>query len=751
MRNKLNLNQLPWKFKKDCSAVPDSYPRDWESVSLPHTWNAMDGQDGGNDYFRGACMYTALLPELPRTGHCYLEIEAASLTADVFVNGKQVTRHEGGYSAFRADLSPYLSEEDNLLCIRVDNSSLPQVYPHMADFTFFGGLYRNVSLIVVPESHFLSDYHGTDYFFCTPTVEDGKACIHIDVKLVNPQKQDILHFEITDADGAVCAHYEEPAANAASVHLTLEQPHLWNGMADPYLYRASASLLRDGRRLDSVSASIGLRSFSVDPEKGFFLNGRPLPLRGVSRHQDREDKGYVLSAADQQEDAGLIREMGANTIRLAHYQHSRFFYDLCDQMGFVVWAEIPFISVMREEPEAHENCRSQLTELILQNYHHPSICFWGIANEITIGNAPAELEKRLEDLNLLAHCLDPCRLTTLAQFTMLPTDSPLNFITDVLSYNHYYGWYMGKFEDNEAWLDEFHRKYPDRPIGISEYGCEGIPAYHNDEPARKDYSEEYQALYHEHMAEIISRRPWLWATHVWNMFDFAADSRDEGGVKGRNNKGLVTMNRQTKKDSFFLYKSYWSDEPFVHICGRRYVQRANGQLVIKLYSNQPSVTLYLDDTLLGERHGGPVFLFEEVPLPEGRHTLTARAGECEDQIHLERVQEPNPDYRCPESDAGGNVANWFEGKNTESAPEMTFHPEFFSVRDTLRELLADETASEALVGALSSMMQMPLNRGSLGIFADSTIEQIRGVLDADKVPCGYELLNQELQKIRKKS
>ena len=553
----------------------------------------------------------------------------------------------------------------NLFFLEVDNSHKEEVYPQMADFTFFGGLYRNVSLIMVPESHFDLNYHGGEGIICKTKMRGDTAELTARTWIEHAQKGDLVQFSIQNAERHIVACDATKADREVHTILEIPSPHLWQGVEDPYMYSIAAELIRDEEVLDQVMIPLGIRTFEVDPQRGFILNGKVTPLRGVSRHQDREHKGYAITEAEMLEDAELIRELGANTVRLAHYQHSRYFYDLCDRFGFVVWAEIPLISAMNEEETAHENCRSQLMELICQNFHHPSICFWGISNEITIGGETAKMEERLRELNQLAKELDPDRLTTMAQFFMQPIESRLNVITDVVSYNHYFGWYVGEFKDNEAWLDHFHAKYPDQCLGISEYGCEGIPAYHSDSPKRRDYTEEYQALYHEHMAKVISERPWLWATHVWNMFDFAADGRDEGGVKGRNNKGLVTMDRKIKKDAFFLYKAYWSREAFVHICGRRYVRRTGDTIAVKVYSNQPEVTLYMDGRQVGRQKGEKVFCFQEIAWTEGMHTFTAKAGPAADEINLEKVKIPNPSYVCPGASEDGTVRNWFEGNMEE--------------------------------------------------------------------------------------
>ncbi|MCD8197071.1 MAG: DUF308 domain-containing protein [Lachnospiraceae bacterium] len=750
LRKTENLNNANWRFKKNFDKPSKHFPSRWEGVTLPHTWNALDGQDGGNDYFRGKCVYAVRIPRQKTDGRVWLEIEAASLMAEVYINGQKVAQHAGGYSAFRADVTDYLTKRKNLLCILVDNENREDVYPQMADFTFFGGLYRGVNLITVPQSHFSLDRYGADGFLCTPISDEIDTRIRAEAWLDGTSEGDTVHFSVADAEGLVVAQSEIAASEYVCVDLHIPQPHFWQGVDDPYLYTVSATLLRDGEVIDGLHINTGIRTFAVDPQKGFILNGIPTPLRGVARHQDREDKGYAISWQDQQEDAALIREVGANTVRLAHYQHSQAFYDECDRLGLIVWAEIPLISVMSENPDAHENSLQQMKELISQCYNHPSICFWGIANEITLGGETAMTETNLRELNQLVHDMDSVRLTTMAQFSAYPTDGALNQITDVLSYNHYFGWYSGSFEDNEAWLDAFHAKYPDRPIGLSEYGCEAITAYHSDAPRRRDYTEEYQALYHEHMAQIILERPWLWATYVWNMFDFAADSRDEGGVKGRNNKGLVTMDRRIKKDAFYLYKAWWSDEPFVHICGRRYKERSCDTLSIKVYSNQPEITLYLDGSLVEEKSAARVFLFENLPFTEGSHVITAKYHDLEDTIVLTRVEQENPVYHFAGAEDGDTVVNWFEDQDTEAVPELCFADGFYSIRDTIGDILGSEQAKEVFLPAVSSLVGMKIDETTLAVMSTRTIEDLAPMLGT--VGASEEkiaMLNAALQKVKK--
>ena len=670
----------------------------WESVALPHTWNNLDGQDGGADYYRGTCAYRIALTE-PKAGtRRYLQFEGANHVATVYADGKELGSHKGGFSTFRVDVTDAMNAGCREVRVEVDNVAA-DIYPQQADFTFFGGLYRNVTFIEVNETHFDLMKSGTSGVFVTPNAGDGS--VRVDAFTVNAQAGDAVECVLLDKNGAEAARCTADAAEHTVLGTRVENPELWDGTANPALYIARLTIVRGGEAVDSVDAEFGFRSFSVDPDKGFILNGRSYPLHGVSRHQDRFDKGWAISRADHEEDLALIREVGANTIRLAHYQHDQYFYTLCDRAGMVLWAEIPFISVFMESKEAHDNTISQMTELIAQNYNHPAICFWGISNEILIGGDSEALVENLKELHALAKKLDPSRLTTMAQVSMTPMDSEHNHITDVLSYNHYFGWYMGDVEENGPWLDEFHAKNPQLCLGVSEYGAEGVLKWHSAEPRVRDYSEEYQAHYHEKMLETFATRPYLWSTHVWNMFDFAADARDEGGVQGRNNKGLVTYDRKTKKDSFYACKAWWSDEAFVRVAGSRFVDRAPGQRNVKVYSNQPGVTLFVNGEEVGTKEGAHVFVFENIALRDGENTVTARAGACEDTITLRGVAEPNKDYVLPdENPEAEGVTNWFEGIE---APKMEFPAGYYSIKDNMKDLLANPETAAILNGLFEQM------------------------------------------------
>ena len=608
-----------------------------------------------------------------------------------------------------------------------------------------------MNLVIVNESHFDLDYYGAPGIKVSSKIQGENALVDIHSYVTNPLEGDRVEFEIYDEDGETKVFAVRPATQETQVAVELLDAHLWQGVEDPYLYTVSARLVRHNEVLDEIETRIGIREYTVDPQKGFFLNGKSMPLRGVSRHQDRYDLGNALTFEEHYEDILLIKEVGANTIRLAHYQHSQDFYDLCDEAGFIIWAEIPFISAMNADPDAHENCRSQMRELIFQNFNHPSICFWGISNEITIGGEVPGLVENLKDLHALVHELDDTRMTTMAQVSHLPMENEQNDITDVVSYNHYFGWYGGKLEDNEAWLDAFHEMHPERPIGISEYGCEGITTYHNDNPKGGDYSEEFQAVYHEHMAKIIEERPWLWATHVWNMFDFGCDARNEGGVKGRNNKGLMTIDRLIRKDAFYLYKAYWTEEEFVHICSKRYAQRTTDTVTIKVYTNCPEVTLSIGGRVIEKQAGNKVFTFENVPLQEGFTTIVAKAGNCTDTITLEKVAEANPSYIFEESedDKVAGVTNWFDNVDLSVARPMEFKEGYFSLKDLVKDILKNTEACQVLLNGLSSTMGINIKKSMLEVMGDRPAMDMGANSGDEKMMAVMAYINAELQKIKK--
>ncbi len=617
------------------------------TVDLPHTWNARDGQDGGNDYWRGTCIYRThfAAPQFNTASHqVWIQFDGVNASAHVVLNGSPVCNHDGGYSTFRANITELLRDE-NELTVEVDNSKNDRVYPQKADFTFYGGIYRDVSLMVVSKNHFTLDYFGGPGIRITPTVQGADASVQVTTW---HDGEGEVSIELLDATGNTVATGKGP-----DITLTIFNAHLWNGVKDPYLYSCKARLVVNGTVEDETTTRFGVRSFKVDPKKGFFLNGKSYPLHGVSRHQDRKGLGNAITREMHDEDMALIKEIGANTIRLAHYQHDQYFYDLCDEVGMVVWAEIPYIS--EHMPNGRENTISQMKELIIQNYNHPCIVCWGVSNEITISTKDKkDMLDNHRQLNDLCHEMDKTRLTTLACYAMCGPFNRSAHITDMVSWNLYLGWYVPGFILNDLWMGFFHLCFPNRPFGYSEYGAEGMPNLHSTHPHRGDHTEEYQAKYHEYMLRCFKRHPWMWATHVWNMFDFAADARDQGGEPGMNHKGLVTFDRKTKKDSFYLYKAWWSDEAFVHICSKRFVERTGSTATVKVYSNQSTVALYVNGNKVGEQTGEHVFTFK-VPL-NGELHIQAVAGDRTDESVIRHVDTPNPEYKLHKTKS--KSANW---------------------------------------------------------------------------------------------
>lgn len=727
MRKTVHLKDS-WDFSKDQTQ--------WETVSLPHTWNNIDGQDGGNDYLREKCWYVKELdvPEMKPDCEIWLEITGAASICEVFLGDRKLCTHEGGYSTFRCNLTSAWKAGETKLTLCVDNRENDYVYPQKADFTFYGGLYREVNIIVVPQQHFALSYAGGSGIKVTPCVNLADCSAEVTLEAWLEGAPDCVQFTLGEKTQTA------PVLNGhATSVFHMENVHLWNGIADPYLYLASATLASG----DTVSVRFGCRTFEMNPQKGFLLNGKEYPLRGVSRHQDRESLGNALSLHEHTEDMELIREIGANTIRLAHYQHAQEFYDLCDEYGMIVWAEIPYIT--EHMPNGRENTLSQMRELIVQCYNHPSIVCWGLSNEISVHGVTSDVIENHKVLNALCHQLDATRPTTMAHAFMLEQDSPLTKISDIGGYNLYYGWYMGTLEQNDSFFDEYHAQFPDRVIAFSEYGADCNPQFQTATPQQGDYSEQYQCLYHEYILGTIARHPWLWATHCWNMFDFAADGREEGGKKGVNQKGLVTMNRKVKKDSFYLYKAAWNhSDPFVHLCGNRYIDRPESKTEIKVYSNLHEVSLYQDGELLETQQGETIFVFQA--RINGEHTFVAKSGDKTDTMQIRKVEKANPDYAFGQS---GAVANWFD--------EESFQSDCFSIRDSFGALSSHPEAGK-IVNVL--MQKMVASRGDVAksanqnanlqkMLAGMSFQSLLKQAGDSIPPEAIKQLNNQLQRIKK--
>jgi len=638
-----------WRFKQGDSegAEQSSFDDgDWQTLAVPHNWGWEQAQQGER-YLRGPGWYRRVLDiGQPKPGRRYfVRFEAAGSVADVYFNGKHLGQHRGAFGAFCFELTRGLSASStNVLAVRVSNAPEPDVAPLSGDFPVYGGLYRTAHLIEADEVCFTPTDHGSPgVAWLQTSVTPKQAVIDVVAQISNGTRQKqprTLVARVLDADGKTVSTTEEaitPSPNATepfSLRVTVNIPHLWNGRKDPYLHRAVVELrAKDGTMLDAVEQPLGLRSFHVDPDKGFFLNGQPYHLHGANRHQDRPDKGWAISEADQDEDLALILEMGCTVIRCAHYQHSDYFYSLCDKAGLLVWAELPQVDKIGASSKFAETSRSQLLDLIRQNINHPSIFAWSLFNELRPGGGRhPDPHRLLQDLQVVANGEDPTRPTIAATAT---TDPPqMNKIPDLLGWNVYYGWYgdWGPLSDYGPMRAGY--RYTSRHGGycVSEYGGGANVAQHEQNPKKPKndgqwHPEEYQSILHEEAWKELKAAPYIWGTFVWVMFDFSSYWRNEGGIKGRNDKGLVTYDRKTKKDAFYFYKANWSDDPVLYISSRRHTERTNAVTDVKVYSNAGEVEVLINGTTQGKRKndGNAVFVWKDVRLNPDKNTIKARA------------------------------------------------------------------------------------------------------------------------------
>jgi beta-galactosidase/beta-glucuronidase len=604
-----------WRFQRADVAgaqAPGFDDAAWTAVALPHTYNGVDGETGGTPY-RGPAWYRRTLDVPAGSGtRRFLEFDGATLAADVWVNGRHAGRHEGGYARFRFDITPLLQPGRNLLAVRVDNTKLPHVAPLGGDFTVFGGLVRPVRLVETPAAHIeLLDHGGPGVRVDIDKLDTARARLKVQVQLRNdggrPAGRE-LRLTLRDAQGRSVAQQTRrlslPAGGADTVtaNVNVPQPRLWQGVKDPYLYRLSAELL-DGRDVaDAVQLPVGLRQFGVDPERGFLLNGKPYPLYGVNYfHAGRPGRGVAVGPADIDEDLRILMDMGLTGLRLVHYQHPAYTYERADELGLVLWTEIPLNSAMEETPAFRDNLYAQMRELVRQNHHHASVAVWGVGNEVYRADEP--IRALLADLHALSKREDASRLTSYAH-CCAPDDHPMALQTDLASYNRYWGWYDGQFKDIGPWADKLHAKLPTKPIGLGEYGA-GASAIQQEDPPRRPepggrwHPEQYQALFHETYAAEIARRPFLWGTFIWLGFDHAAANRHEGDTTGRNDKGLVTYDRRLLKDAYHLMRAWWQSKPVLHIASKRLNKRPAGTLAIKAYSNAAKASLEVNGKVIG--------------------------------------------------------------------------------------------------------------------------------------------------------
>ena len=634
-----------WRFLRADAAGAEAAAfddRDWARVRVPHTWNALDGQDGGNDYYRGVAWYRRrqAIPSSEAGRELYVELDAANLEVTLFVNGHEAGRHAGGYARCRFDVTSLVKPGAvNVLAVKVTNAMNPNVPPRSADYTFFGGLYRDARLVSVNPVHLAMDGYGSSGVLAFQrAVSEQAATVSVRVS-VESSAPSARAADVTVSLRDPRGRSRAPVVSRASAHLTLPgkgareatlplqvtSPHLWDGMQDPHLYALVVVVTSSGRPVDAATEPLGLRFFDFDPEMGFSLNGAPVRLHGVNRHQDRQDKGWALTPRDEDEDMALIRELGANAVRLAHYQQSQRFYDLCDKYGLVVWAEIPVVNSAATGPFV-DNAEQQLRELIRQSGNHPSILTWSVANELqTDKSAAGALAPVLRALTAVAHEEDPTRPTVLATF--YDATDPSAAVTDLVGFNRYDGWYARTIADFGPGLDVMRARRPQLKLAVSEYGAGASVSIHSAAPQKLDHSEEYQALFHEAYWRALAARPFVWGSFVWNMFDFASDGRHEGDHPGRNDKGLVTYDRKIKKDAFYFLKASWSDEPVVHIAGRRFTPRPAGPYDIKVYANAASVSLRVGGAVVTApaltSSGANVFVWPGVKLVPGVNRIEA--------------------------------------------------------------------------------------------------------------------------------
>ncbi len=626
-----------WRFVKGYEYNMQKQPP-WQQVTLPHTWNAEDALAGELDYYRGPAWYEKelTLSNSYQDQRLFLYFAGSNAVTNVFVNHRFAGRHEGGYTAFCLEVTDLVKLDTlNTLSVKVNNAYDATLMPLTGDFNHYGGLYRPVHLLVKPPTCISPlDYASSGVYIRQDTVSEAQAQITVTTLVSNtaPPGTYTVQVQVQDTAGHTVAQAEQEqtiktgTTASFATGLTVEQPHLWQGRRDPYLYQTVVSLQNAaGEVLEETVQSLGLRYFRLDADSGFFLNGQYLDLQAVNRHQDRAGKGSAISKADMREDVEIMLAMGVNAVRLAHYPHADYFYSLCDSAGIIVWTEIPWLGPGGYLAQSYiasdafeQNGKQQLREMIRQRYNHPSIVFWGLYNEVKPDwDDPYDY---LQTLDSLAHALDPDRLTVAATFQ----DNPTNALTDAIGWNKYFGWYGGEPSEIGTWADAMHKRQPDLPLALGEYGAGASIHHHEDslqapDPGGDWHPEGWQAYFHEQHWPQLQERPFIWGKFIWLMFDNGAAHRREGDRIGINDKGLVSFDRKTKKDAYYYYQAQWTEEPMVYIADRRFTQRKQAKTEIKVYSNQPTVMLYHNGQKVGKMQESQPGVF--------RHALTFTEGE----------------------------------------------------------------------------------------------------------------------------
>ncbi|QAA34384.1 glycoside hydrolase family 2 protein [Clostridium manihotivorum] len=752
-----------WSFTKENNEVYiEKEIEKAELVTLPHCFNAIDGQSG-EGMFKGQCFYQRKLDisteELDK--YIFLEIGAASLISKVYVNGKLAGGSRCGFSMYRVFLTPFLKAGENLISIIVDNSSHKDVYPLMADFSFYGGVYREVKLIVSEALHFDLMDNGRDGIYLTQrNVVDGIFELEIRGTVVNElmeTKTGKLNFRILDKEDNIVFDKTIEADIQKEFKFNLVEkinnPELWQGIESPYLYRLEAEIYSEDMLCDKKTIEVGFRTVEITPDKGVFLNGKPIKLNGVSRHQDFAKIGNALTKEHMDLDMAIIKEVGANSIRLSHYQHDDYFYTLCDREGMLVWAEIPFISIPTTIDKENRNAKEQLECLIKQAYNHTSIYCWGVQNEITIAVENENTYKMVGELVSTAKSLDSTRFIAQANIHTVANDSPLNGLTDFVGYNLYYGWYYKEIKDLGIRLDDFHAVRPKTPVMVTEYGVDTNPRLHSYEPTVKDYTEEYQLLFQDNALRTFKERDFVLGGYIWAMFDFGSEIRNEGGEKGRNQKGLVTMDRKVKKDAFYLCKAYWSKEPFVKLAGSRFVNRHKELNHIVVLSNLSNIKLYVNDKLVDETSNSePMKSFKNVALSLGENCIRIEGCDGEntiytDEMMLNRVDKIDESYILPKQEEKKHVTNWFEKFDLSEVKEIVVKDGYYSIYDSVEKLYEDEQAKAVFKKFFGETAEEPRFKVMMGLISIEGMSK-RSMFRIPKELLG--VINDELNVIPKK-
>ncbi|WP_316842302.1 glycoside hydrolase family 2 protein [Pedobacter gandavensis] len=655
-RQVISIN-TDWQFKKDANRRDAALTElKWKKVSVPHTWNDQDIQ-AGKGFYAGDAIYQKELTAAAdwKGKRVFIRFEGVGSVARLYVNDRYIGEHKGSYSAFAFDISYALKYgEKNKIEVKVNNEEREDVIPiNNRLFPIYGGIYRPVSLIITNKLNIaVTDFAAPGVYISQQDVSAKSAEVKIKVKLENKSEAAApvtLSTSIYDATGKLVKQAEEKLLVSRQgeqifhQQLNLLSPHLWNGIKDPYLYKTVVRISNENGLIDEVTQSLGLRKFEMKPGKGFYLNDEPYRLLGVCRHQDKQDEGNALSNAQHLADLEDIKEMGTTSIRFAHYQQSEYLYSKCDSMGFVIWAEIPFVNAVSTKEAG--NAKSQLRELIRQNYNHPSIYVWGLHNEV-YGKTPDDYTAVLtRDLDDISKTEDPDRYTvSVSGYGEM--DRPTNLNADIQGMNRYYGWYEGRIGDLEQWVSGLEQKFPDYRMVLSEYGTEANIAQQEElsrdtgNPSGQVWPEAYQQKFHEIQWGIIEKHPYIAASYVWNMFDFAVPPANGGSVPARNMKGLVTFDRKVKKDAFYWYKANWNPEPMVYIAGRRFNKRTNGNTTVTVYSNTGTPTLLVNGKKIsGVKTGNTKvhYIFENVKLQKGKNQVEALAGKTASELkdHVE--------------------------------------------------------------------------------------------------------------------